>query len=259
MSETENRYILHTAAKSDISGHTYSDSILLNSGTNEYFTVSRASANPRDSRSIFWKLDYHQRFPLKSTKMWRYRKRPDWFCLLKFPLRPRHPTVGKQTRIVQLFGTKNRCRGLKWLNTQNIFPDELNFWNRKSLHSPHGRKIWHQWSHIFRFYITQLWYKRIFHCSRASANPKDSRSIFWKLDYHQRFPLKSTKMWRYRKHPDWFCLLKFPLRPHHPTVGKQTRIVQLFGTKNRCWCLKWLNTQNIWEQIQITGLFWGWQ
>jgi len=41
--------------------------------------------------------------------------------------------------------------------------------------------------------------------------------IFWNSDYRQRFPLKSTEIWRSRKH--WFCVLKFPRNPLHSTRG----------------------------------------
>ena len=45
----------------------------------------------------------------------------------------------------------------------------------------------------------------------------DSHSIFWNSDFRQRFPLKSTEIWRSKKH--WFCVLKFPLSPLHLTRG----------------------------------------
>ena len=41
--------------------------------------------------------------------------------------------------------------------------------------------------------------------------------IFWISDYRQRFPLKSTEIWRYRIHR--FGVLKFPLSPLHSTYG----------------------------------------
>jgi len=41
--------------------------------------------------------------------------------------------------------------------------------------------------------------------------------VFWNSDYRQRFPLKSTEIWRYRKH--LFYVLKFPLSPLHYTRG----------------------------------------
>jgi len=41
--------------------------------------------------------------------------------------------------------------------------------------------------------------------------------IFWNLDYRQRFPLKSTELWKYRI--QLFGVLKFPLSPLHSTHG----------------------------------------
>jgi len=62
ISKTENRYIPHTAAESDISSHTYSNSILLNSGTNECF--------------IFHSFCESQRFPLNILKVGLSREIP---------------------------------------------------------------------------------------------------------------------------------------------------------------------------------------
>ena len=39
-------------------------------------------------------------------------------------------------------------------------------------------------------------------------------SIFWNSDHRQSFPLKSTEIWRYRKHR--FCVLKIPLAKPSP-------------------------------------------
>ena len=51
-----------------------------------------------------------------------------------------------------------------------IAPNKINFRGRKSSRPPHGRKIWGQWSCIFKFfYVTQLLYKRMFYNFRASA------------------------------------------------------------------------------------------
>jgi len=49
---------------------------------------------------------------------------------------------------------------------------------------------------------------------------RGSHSIFWNSDCRQRFPLKSTEVWKYRKHR--FCVLKWALQfpsPLHSTGG----------------------------------------
>jgi len=48
------------------------------------FTYSETRIIARDSHLLFWNSDYRQRFPLKSTGIWRYRKQP--FGVLKFSL-----------------------------------------------------------------------------------------------------------------------------------------------------------------------------
>jgi len=54
----------------------------------------------------------------------------------------------------------------------------------------------------------------------------DSHSIFWNSDFRQRFPLKSTEIWRSKKHR--FCVLKFPLSPLHLTRGYTYRCICSF-------------------------------
>jgi len=67
---------------------------------------------------------------------------------------------------------------------------------------------------------------------------------FWSSDYRQRFPLKSTEIWRCRKHQ--FCVLKFPLSPLHSTrVNRCRPIVGCF------WCN---SSHTLWACIESVHL-----
>jgi len=101
--------------------------------------------------------------------------------------------------------------------TSPIIPIDLNVWNRKSLHPPHGRKIWHQWSHIFRFYITQLWYKRIFHCFQSFCESQRFPLDILKVGLSPEIPIEIDQNVKIQKTP-WLILLievSFKASPPH--------------------------------------------
>jgi len=54
------------------------------------FTSSETRNVARDSHSTFWNSDYRQRFPLKSTEIWRYRKHT--ILYIEVILSPLHST-----------------------------------------------------------------------------------------------------------------------------------------------------------------------
>ena len=68
--------------------------------------------------------------------------------------------------------------------------------------------------------------------------------IFWNLDHHQRFPPKSTEIWRYRK--DRFCVLKFPSSPLQWTCGTVCRICIYDSSWNDAQPWWWRSRSQVW-------------
>ena len=72
-----------------------------------YFIHAETRIIARDFHSILWKSDYNQRFPLKSTETWKYRKYR--FCVMKFPLSPLFSTHGIHTFNIYVFHIHSIC------------------------------------------------------------------------------------------------------------------------------------------------------
>jgi len=82
--------------------------------------------------------------------------------------------------------------------------------------------------------------------------------IFWNSDYRQRFPLKSTQIWRYKTHQ--FCVLKFPLSPLHYTrcvtctsLGRNQKTFALVVEGY----IKWVDVEDVMMQEAAHNERWG--
>ena len=73
--------------------------------------------------------------------------------------------------------------------------------------------------------------------------------IFWNSDYRQRFPLKSTGIWRYRILP--FGVLRIPLSPLHSTRGYcNTHTLQHLSECCNTWARKECSMQRMLYSIK---------
>jgi len=125
-------------------------------------------------------------------------------------------------------------------------------------HVTHQRVISHmfmsQKNEIFRYewvtsHINHCWRgKDLQHLLGAGKRAFSFFYIFWNSDYRQRFPLKSTEIWRSRKHQ--FCVLKFPLSPLWLFFQNVIQL-QPHGSKNpivlyqEMWLQRWLHVRGL--------------
>jgi len=73
-------------------------------------------------------------------------------------------------------------------------------------------------------------------------------SIFWNSDYRKRFPLKSTAIWRYRKHR--FCVLKYPLKNLYSTHETPQNLASWFEPQGP-WGTRRLNSADVAFVFQV--------